>query len=475
MPPFLFVPFYVRYQLMYYTFRKNLVQGWFGTERVDFVINEIVAIVFFSVLFSIVVIPIVLESEKRKQEEKKRLAREAKEREKREREKAREYERQLKAERVKAIKEQAKLELEDKKSRYYQAVNSIIDFANESKGKLIVKSKESTLDDLIQKLYGNAIKIIQRTKAVDSYDWSILEDLINATNEEMLLIVTEDKRISEYYDSDEFVKIKQACAVLTQTQKEFNEYIDVKTKSITKLFGTNVVRNSTQNEDVFNYVRTYKKTINPFAAEVSSHVFSSAENNPIAYIIKQFYPNRSQYKLQIEKLQTLIEELETLREAKVILDNYKKEYERYIENVPDYIMSNDCDGFYSRLGLAIVNESVLNIEYKFTYTSNGGLAQRSFTVPMNEENITELIHQLESKLSAEAVAKEQRALMNAKLRLHIKERDHFTCCACGNSVYSEPNLLLEIDHIIPISKGGLTLESNLQTLCWKCNRSKGAK
>ena len=40
---------------------------------------------------------------------------------------------------------------------------------------------------------------------------------------------------------------------------------------------------------------------------------------------------------------------------------------------------------------------------------------------------------------------------------------------------AEPNLLLEIDHIIPISKGGCTVEENLQTLCWKCNRAKSNK
>ena len=65
--------------------------------------------------------------------------------------------------------------------------------------------------------------------------------------------------------------------------------------------------------------------------------------------------------------------------------------------------------------------------------------------------------------------------MTNKLREFIKERDNFTCCNCGNSIHIEPNLLLEIDHIIPVSKGGYTVEENLQTLCWKCNRSKSNK
>lgn len=79
------------------------------------------------------------------------------------------------------------------------------------------------------------------------------------------------------------------------------------------------------------------------------------------------------------------------------------------------------------------------------------------------------------KLTAKAFAKEQRNLMTTKLREHIKARDNFTCCICGNSIQKEPNLLLEIDHIIPVSKGGCTTEENLQTLCWKCNRSKSSK
>ncbi|HEX5842416.1 MAG TPA: HNH endonuclease signature motif containing protein, partial [Pseudomonas sp.] len=49
-----------------------------------------------------------------------------------------------------------------------------------------------------------------------------------------------------------------------------------------------------------------------------------------------------------------------------------------------------------------------------------------------------------------------------------------TCQQCGVSVAEEPNLLIEIDHVIPISKGGTTNEDNLQALCWRCNRKKGA-
>lgn len=64
-------------------------------------------------------------------------------------------------------------------------------------------------------------------------------------------------------------------------------------------------------------------------------------------------------------------------------------------DVPDFNMENDESGFYSRLGFANVDESMLTIEYKFSYTSKGGMAQRSFTVPMTEETIVELIKTLE--------------------------------------------------------------------------------
>lgn len=373
------------------------------------------------------------------------------------------------------LKQQAEIKLENKKHEFYDKVNSIIDFANSSKDTLISKEHMNDLSELIQQLFDSTISNIQRIKKIDSNEWDMLEKFINTIKKQTQKIVDEDKKINKYYSSEDFKKLKQTCKSLNASRKEFNEYIAEKEEKISKVFGTRIVRNKTQHHDTFNYIHTYRKEISPFVAEVSSRVFSSAENAPITYIVKYFYQDKTHYREIIQKLQTLIEELETLKEAKEIIDNYKKDYEQYIKNVPSYVLETDEKGFYSRLGLAIIDEGILNIEYKFTYTSSGGRVQRSFSVPMNEENINELINKLESKLSKNAFVKEQRNMMTTKLRMFIKKRDNFTCCYCGNSTKTEPNLLLEVDHIIPIAKGGLTQKDNLQTLCWKCNRNKGTK
>ena len=342
----------------------------------------------------------------------------------------------------KYLKEQQKEALSKKQHEYYEKVNSIIDYANKNRDMLVIKGSQEKVDNLVIQLFDKTVNSIKKIKTIDSEEWTVIGDFIIHHKREL---------------------------------EKFNEYINEKIQSISKLFGTRVVRNETINDDEYDYIRPYKKTITPFTAEVSATVFASAENNPLEYIVKNFYPNKKSYPEQIRKLYILIEELETLRDAKQIIENYKADYQQYLGDVPAFIMENDEAGFYSRLGFANIDESVLTVEYKFSYTSNGGMARRSFIVPMTEETIIELIKLLESKLTASAFAKEQRTLMTKKLREFIKKRDNYTCCNCGNSIYAEPNLLLEIDHIIPVSKGGCTEEKNLQTLCWKCNRSKSDK
>lgn len=373
------------------------------------------------------------------------------------------------------IKGQNKELLEQKQHTFYEQVNEIIDYANDNRDRLLIKGDKEELDRLIAALFDRTVNSIKKIKDVKSEEWDVIGTFVFNTETEVKTLVQKSKRILDYYNSSDFEEIKSACKSLMDSQREFNEYIDEKAQAISKLFGTRVARNETVVDDEYNYIRPYKKNITPFTAEVSSQVFASAENSPIEYIIKNFYPNKEQYPEQIQKLQLLVEELETLKDAKKIIDDYKKDYQQYITNVPDYVLENDEDGFYSRLGFANISESVLTVEYMFSYTSNGGFARRYFTVPMTEETIVELINTLESKLTIKAFAQEQRALMTSKLRQQIKERDDFTCKNCGNSTHKEPNLLLEIDHIIPVSKGGFTEERNLQTLCWKCNRSKSDK
>ena len=71
---------------------------------------------------------------------------------------------------------------------------------------------------------------------------------------------------------------------------------------------------------------------------------------------------------------------------------------------------------------------------------------------------------------------------HAALRKFVYERDNFTCQGCGKQYlppehYNGKHAVgkLDLDHIIPITKGGMSCAENLQTLCWSCNSKKGAK
>lgn len=70
-------------------------------------------------------------------------------------------------------------------------------------------------------------------------------------------------------------------------------------------------------------------------------------------------------------------------------------------------------------------------------------------------------------------SKNQRKLMTPELRKEIMRRDHYTCQKCGK--YMPDEVGLHIDHIVPVSKGGKTVASNLRVLCSKCNGSKSDK
>ncbi len=66
----------------------------------------------------------------------------------------------------------------------------------------------------------------------------------------------------------------------------------------------------------------------------------------------------------------------------------------------------------------------------------------------------------------------KRKPIKRELRLAVYERDNFTCHYCGLHANEDE---LQIDHIIPVSRGGTNDFSNLVTSCATCNEKKGAR
>jgi 5-methylcytosine-specific restriction endonuclease McrA len=72
---------------------------------------------------------------------------------------------------------------------------------------------------------------------------------------------------------------------------------------------------------------------------------------------------------------------------------------------------------------------------------------------------------------ATAVVKDgyKREPISASVRSEVWRRDNGCCVDCGSRDR------LELDHIIPVSKGGSSSARNIELRCLPCNRSKGAK
>lgn len=62
--------------------------------------------------------------------------------------------------------------------------------------------------------------------------------------------------------------------------------------------------------------------------------------------------------------------------------------------------------------------------------------------------------------------------MKNSLRFQVFKRDNYRCQLCGRAAQDTSDLVLEVDHKIPRSKGGLDELDNLWTLCYDCNRGK---
>lgn len=63
-------------------------------------------------------------------------------------------------------------------------------------------------------------------------------------------------------------------------------------------------------------------------------------------------------------------------------------------------------------------------------------------------------------------------VISLKVRHAVLKRDQCQCVKCGASPKKDKSVILEVDHIIPVSRGGSSHIENLQTLCFACNQGK---
>lgn len=295
----------------------------------------------------------------------------------------------------------------------------------------------------------------------------------------ILLILYISWKIYEavYYKSERFLDVKAQIQSYVDDCNALNEHIE-------NLKDTYIGANQLDygqakyfDKSHWNYKRPELKRqrYEPNIYNCSRTVCDNARKQPFKYICKYFNLKASEETLS--QIENVLNNFEAAEQGKIVLKAEKERIIHTIEySIPFLIRILGKKKFERKLGFENIDFSTTYFpKFIFSYVSSGGNASTQCDIIMNLENLNRFISYLSEVVKFKKSAMGQRALMTSSLRRKIMQRDNFTCKLCGNSTRTEPNLLLEIDHMIPISKGGLTTENNLRTLCWKCNRRKGSK
>lgn len=233
---------------------------------------------------------------------------------------------------------------------------------------------------------------------------------------------------------------------------------------------------SFQNTSRYNYRRD--RNVANFAAtnvhNCSLQVVRNASADPLKYVMKYFGIKADEATLTY--VEALSDSVVRLEDA---VENLRQREATITQSIdpPRFILKHYREKVMERVGVQLSPIHVPYPEYAFEYVSAGGNSSQRTSVTLNRQPLDALIEALGQKIRFRKSAAGQRALMTARLRNFIKERDNHTCqnSRCNISLACEPHLLLEVDHVVPVSRGGMSTADNLQTLCWRCNRTKSNK
>lgn len=115
----------------------------------------------------------------------------------------------------------------------------------------------------------------------------------------------------------------------------------------------------------------------------------------------------------------------------------------------------------------------VNIVCNIRYTSPKGMNSYTRSNTYEYEDVLRCYNDIEREEERRQSKEYQRSKMTQSLRYNIMKRDGFRCVLCGRT--ADDGVKLHVDHIMPVSKGGKTVESNLRTLCEDCNMGKSDK
>jgi hypothetical protein len=286
-------------------------------------------------------------------------------------------------------------------------------------------------------------------------------------------------RKKRYFASQGFLAKKAEIASVVTEHNEVAEYVsEIRSRATFQLgsASTGVQAHLASFENTSKHKYRRDRNVAEYQASnvhnCSLQVVRNASADPIKYLMKYF--NIKADEANLADVENLGEGIARLEDA---VDNLRQREASITSSFdpPTFILKHYNDEFMGHVGVELSPIRVPYPVYAFEYVSAGGNSSQRTTVTLNTATIDSLVETLSRKIRFNKSAAGQRALMTAKLRNLIKSRDSHTCRYCSVSLAAEPHLLLEVDHVIPVSKGGMTAEENLQTLCWRCNRTKSNK
>lgn len=131
-----------------------------------------------------------------------------------------------------------------------------------------------------------------------------------------------------------------------------------------------------------------------------------------------------------------------------------KYYEKRLKDMPIKVLSKH--------GILTRNDDFIELR-----TNNLNFEQKSEIRKICEEKIHEYVSQ--NGLSIWNYRFLDSEYVPGSLRYRLLKESNGKCALCGCTKDDRP---LDVDHIVPRSKGGKTVYENLQILCSKCNRGK---